>query len=1585
MCLVCGSYKEESEVATESDELIEMEASQSQDYSNNDAETIEAVLYSRVGKKGAVGSKTTFYNVQDNGDPNESLETTETETQYLIKWKSWAHIHNTWELEAGLVDQKINGLKKLENFKKRDDDLREWKEAATAEDIDYFLCQCEMMEQLQKEYYTVERVVMHAPARAATGEGSGLPDYLVKWHCLPYSDCTWEDGELITRKFMPAIEEYNKRQNSQCIPSKYCRVLKTRPKFVPLKDQPSYVGTDEFQLRDYQLEGLNWLLHSWCKQNSVILADEMGLGKTIQTIAFLSVLASQHQLYGPFLLVVPLSTIATWQREFKLWSPSINCVVYLGDINSRNKIREYEWCHPGNKRLKFNVLITTYEIVLKDRSFLSSVDWAVLGVDEAHRLKNDDSLLYKCLTAFSTNQRVLITGTPLQNSLKELWSLLHFIMPDKFDRWEDFEERHSTEDNTGFRRLHKEIEPFLLRRVKKDVEKSLPAKVEQILRIEMTKIQKQYYRWILTKNYKALSKGLKGNMGGFMNIIMELKKCCNHAFLVRPPDATDDHKDPFEALVKASGKLILLDKLLVRLKEAGHRVLIFSQMVRMLDILAEYLQYRHFPFQRLDGTIRGELRKQSMEHFNAEGSQDFCFLLSTRAGGLGVNLATADTVVIFDSDWNPQNDLQAQARAHRIGQKKQVSVYRLVTKNSVEEDIIERAKKKMVLDHLVIQRMDTTGRTVLSRNGLGTSSNNNPFGKDELTAILKFGAEELFKETEEEEQDIQVDIDEILKRAETRNSEDHNSATDELLSQFKVVSFDNLEDEEIEGRTKQESTGKDWDDIIPENDRKKVEEEEMNQQMIELNLPPRHRKKVTQMQLNYFDSDDERTRKRRGRKGDDYSDSSDDSDDGDRTKRRGRRSAARHFIKGFTNAEIRRFIKSYKKFGHPQERLDAIAGDAELQEKSEADLKHLVNLLQSQCEAAMKEYEQKLLDDPNFDGKKTHRGPTFRLASVVVNAKLVLQAVKDLEPLTTIIPKDKEAQKNFQLPVHVKSAHFHCAWDVEEDSNLLKGIYEYGMGNWEAIKMDPELRLYDKVLPDGQMKPQSKHLHTRAEYLLKVLRKHIEGSTKAPTARKPRVKKSDVRSHKVKSKEIIEDSDDDDSDVDMRETKEEKENQEKPVPDISKKKKKKQSKEAKEAKEAKATKTKEKGEEERSEKKKKKKKNKVKTDVPGPMHFTTNETVSVTMKANADLPAAVFNACKERMRPVKKSLKQLDNPDPTMSDKEQMNHTRRCLIRIGNHINSCLADIKDPEAVKEWRSNLWTFVSKFTEFDASRLHKLYKQALKEKGKDGNKVISNADTDGTAHSSGAGSHHHHHKRKHDDDPQKDVHRLPPKRAIGNVDAHSDNSRDSCLSNGPHHTNSQREAIPNSLDKWHHTSPLTRDDCQKNRYTEAPNSYNRPPGQYSDSYRGYPHDEHHRYRSDGKRDYGYSTGYYRSGTGGAGYSNRYDRSDRSRTEHHDEYWGHRNEYRKDHGVYSHRPPGDDRWGDDRYSHGERKRRRDDYPNYDRDRTYPFKDVKQDIFTPLSPPDISSRQQSYQGTPVPQMPQSVSPSPLDPRHKH
>ena len=296
----------------------------------------------------------------------------------------------------------------------------------------------------------------------------------------------------------------------------------------------------------------------------------------------------------------------------------------------------------------------------------------------------------------------------------------------------------------------------------------------------MTVQQKKVYRQVLTKNHEALTRG-KGKVS-LLNIMMQLRKTCNHVELIQDQDQEEvgiKPEDKLKQLLSGSGKLMLLDKLLLRFRENGDRVLVFSQMVTMLNLLEDYMQLRRFLYQRLDGGVSADRRKQSIAQFNDPNSKDFCFLLSTKAGGLGLNLQTANRVVIFDSDWNPQNDLQAIARAHRIGQKQEVRIFRLVCSSSVDEE--RRAKKKMVLDHLVIQSMDASGS--------GETRDVAQFDKNELNLILKFGAEELFKAGAAEEKDKELDLDSILQSAELRENEEtpQAEANRELLGAFRCI------------------------------------------------------------------------------------------------------------------------------------------------------------------------------------------------------------------------------------------------------------------------------------------------------------------------------------------------------------------------------------------------------------------------------------------------------------------------------------------------------------------------------------------------------------------------------------------------------------------------------------------------------------------------------------------------------------------------------------------------------------------------------------------------------------------------------
>uniref|UniRef100_A0A9J8CTF3 Proliferation-associated SNF2-like protein n=1 Tax=Cyprinus carpio carpio TaxID=630221 RepID=A0A9J8CTF3_CYPCA len=526
-------------------------------------------------------------------------------------------------------------------------------------------------------------------------------------------------------------------------------------------------------MRWYQVEGIEWLRMLWENGINGILADEMGLGKTIQCIAHIAMMVEKKVL-GPFLVVAPLSTLPNWISEFKRFTPEVSVLLYHGPQKERmdlvKKIRQAQ----GPLRM-CPVVVTSFEIAMRDRKLLQRFHWNYMIVDEGHRIKNLNCRLVQELKMLMTDNKLLLTGTPLQNNLSELWSLLNFLLPDVFDDLKSFESWFDISTITSdaenivanereqniLHMLHQILTPFLLRRLKSDVTLEVPPKKEIVVYAPLTNKQEAFYMAIVNKTiakllgqekvtpvpltssgrpkrrtrkvvdysesvslvvFTSLTSALNSAVSFLIpvvdvsmpvdaqvnlklqNILMLLKRCCNHAYLIEYPldPATGEFKID-EQLVEASGKFLILDRMLPALKKRGHKVLIFSQMTSILDILMDYCYLRGYEYSRLDGSMSYTDRDENMKKFSSD-PEVFLFLLSTRAGGLGINLTAADTVIIFDSDWNPQADLQAQDRCHRIGQTKPVMVYRLITANTIDEKILERASAKRKLEKMVIHK-----------------------------------------------------------------------------------------------------------------------------------------------------------------------------------------------------------------------------------------------------------------------------------------------------------------------------------------------------------------------------------------------------------------------------------------------------------------------------------------------------------------------------------------------------------------------------------------------------------------------------------------------------------------------------------------------------------------------------------------------------------------------------------------------------------------------------------------------------------------------------------------------------------------
>lgn len=707
--------------------------SQSEQQESVDAEgpVVEKIMSSRSVKK-----------------QKESGEEVEVE-EFYVKYKNFSYLHCQWASVEDLEkDKRIQ--QKIKRFKAKQGQNK-------------FLSEIED-ELFNPDYVEVDRIMDFA--RSTDDRGEPVTHYLVKWCSLPYEDSTWELRQDIDQA---KIEEFEKLLSREPETER----VERPPADDWKKSESSREYKNNNKLREYQLEGVNWLLFNWYNMRNCILADEMGLGKTIQSITFLYEIYLKG-IHGPFLVIAPLSTIPNWEREFRTWT-ELNVVVYHGSQASRRTIQLYEmyFKDPQGRVIKgsykFHAIITTFEMILTDCPELRNIPWRCVVIDEAHRLKNRNCKLLEGLKMMDLEHKVLLTGTPLQNTVEELFSLLHFLEPSRFPSETTFmQEFGDLKTEEQVQKLQAILKPMMLRRLKEDVEKNLAPKEETIIEVELTNIQKKYYRAILEKNFTFLSKGGgQANVPNLLNTMMELRKCCNHPYLINGAEEkileefkethnADSPDFQLQAMIQAAGKLVLIDKLLPKLKAGGHRVLIFSQMVRCLDILEDYLIQRRYPYERIDGRVRGNLRQAAIDRFSKPDSDRFVFLLCTRAGGLGINLTAADTCIIFDSDWNPQNDLQAQARCHRIGQSKSVKIYRLITRNSYEREMFDKASLKLGLDKAVLQSM--SGRDSAA-NGVQQLS------KKEIEDLLRKGAYgALMDEEDEGSKFCEEDIDQILLR-----------------------------------------------------------------------------------------------------------------------------------------------------------------------------------------------------------------------------------------------------------------------------------------------------------------------------------------------------------------------------------------------------------------------------------------------------------------------------------------------------------------------------------------------------------------------------------------------------------------------------------------------------------------------------------------------------------------------------------------------------------------------------------------------------------------------------------------------------
>ncbi|KAL4782970.1 SNF2 family N-terminal domain-containing protein [Aspergillus varians] len=1011
--------------------------------------------------------------------------------EFYIKWQEKSHYHATWETTESLAN--CRSIRRLENYMRKvlAEDLRlNYDDGVPPEDREKWNLDRERDVDAIEDHKIVERVI-------GMREGEDGAEYLVKWKRLFYDSCTWEAEELVSDIAQREIDRFLDRSSRPPVSDKKESNFLSRKPFEPIKGTPSFLQNG--QLKEFQVKGVNFMAFNWVKNRNVVLADEMGLGKTVQTVAFISWLRHVRHQQGPFVVVVPLSTMPSWAETFDNWSPDLNYIVYNGNEAARNVLKEHELMVDGNpRRPKFNVLLTTYEYVLVDSSFLCQFNWQFMAIDEAHRLKNRESQLYLKLLEFNAPARLLITGTPIQNNLAELSALLDFLNPGLVNVDADMD-LNSDAASEKLAELTKGISPFMLRRTKSKVESDLPPKTEKIIRVELSDVQLEYYKNILTKNYAALNEGTKGQKQSLLNIMMELKKASNHPFMfpnaeAKILDGSIRREDVLRALITSSGKMMLLDQLLAKLKRDGHRVLIFSQMVKMLDILGDYMEFRGYTYQRLDGTIPSASRRLAIEHFNTPDSSDFAFILSTRAGGLGINLMTADTVVLFDSDWNPQADLQAMARAHRIGQTRPVSVYRLVSKDTVEEEVIERARNKLLLEFITIQRgvTDKEAFEIQNKMARGGITLGEPNSTDDISRILKRRGQRMFEQTGNQAKLEQLDIDSVLANAELHQTEQTEGIQADGGEEF-LKAFDYV-DIKVDDLS--------WDDIIPKEHLEGIREEEKKKadekylaDVIEQNRPRKRNAAGEERETRA-----ERKAKRQARVQVSMNDGDGDDDESDSNVQADPK-------RPLVEKEYRHLLRAFLRYGGIDDREEEVIREARLTERDRDTVKGALHEITDKAATLVREDVERMEALENAGKvltKKERKAVLFDHHGVKrLNAYTIVERPTEMRVLkeATLAVSDF---RNFRVPEATKAPDYSCPWGAREDGMLCVGISRHGYGAWIQIRDDTDLGLGDKFFLEEHRverkterlnaedkttkSPGAVHLVRRADYLLSILR-----------------------------------------------------------------------------------------------------------------------------------------------------------------------------------------------------------------------------------------------------------------------------------------------------------------------------------------------------------------------------------------------------------------------------------------------------------------------------------------------------------------